>query len=77
MSQTLNHLMHRIEVISTTTNFLSLSFLVTGILGVKAYRCLDNSKFVLVSLVFMRSTSVVVMFLDVINLDAGRRSAGK
>ena len=67
----------RTEVVSTMTNFLSLSLLVTGILGVKAYRCLDNSKAVLVGLVLLRSATVVLITLDAINLDAGRRLAGK
>lgn len=59
------------------TNFFSLSFLVTGVLGVKAYRCLDSSKVVLVALILLRSTSTALMVLDVINLDAERRLAGK
>jgi len=67
----------RIELVSTITNFLSLSFLVTGILGVKAYRCLDNSKVVLAGLVLLRSTSVGLMIIDMANLDAGRRLAGE
>lgn len=67
----------RIEIVSTITNFLSLSLLVTGILGVKAYRCLDSSKVVLVGLVFLRTASVAFMILDLINLEAERRLGGK
>ena len=73
----LSYLTPRIEVASTITNFLSLSFLVTGILGVKAYRCLDSLRVVLVGLALLRSTSVVLMIVDVANLDAGRRLAGE
>ena len=73
----LSRLTPRIEVISTIINFLSWSFLVTGILGVKAYRCLDSSKVVVVGLVLLQSTSVILMIVDVANLDAGRRLAGE
>ena len=59
------------------TNFLSLSLLVTGTLGIKAYRCLDSSRVVLVGLVLLRSAGVALVILDVINLDAGRRLAGE
>lgn len=36
----------------------------TGILGVKAYRCLDNSRFVLVMLVLFRCASTAMAVLD-------------
>jgi len=67
----------RIGILSTVTNFLSLSFLVTGILGVKAYRCLDRSKAVLVGLVLLRTVSTVLLILDLINLVVERQLVGK
>lgn len=59
------------------TNFLSLSLLVTGILGVKAYRCLDNSSVVLSGLALLRTAGVILVVLDAINLDVGSGLAGK
>lgn len=59
------------------TNFLSLSLLVTGILGVKAYRCLDSSNVVLAGLALLRTAGVILIVLDAINLDVGRGLAGK
>jgi len=67
----------RIEVVSTVTNFLSLSFLVTGILGVKTYRCLGSSKVVLVGLVLLRTASMTLLILDVISLNVERQLVGK
>lgn len=67
----------RIVTVATMTNFLSLSLLVTGILGVKAYRCLDSSNVVLAGLALLRTASVILIVLDAINLDVGRGLAGK
>jgi len=73
----LNYPTPRIEVTSTVTNFLSLSLLVTGTLGVKAYRCLDGSKVVLVGLALLRTASTVLVILDVITPKVGMQLAGK
>ncbi|KAF8559218.1 hypothetical protein OG21DRAFT_710042 [Imleria badia] len=47
---------------------LSLSLLVTGIFGVKAYRCLDNNRLVSIVLVALRTAGTVVLILDVIHI---------
>lgn len=73
----LNRSTPRIGILSTVTNFLSLSFLVTGILGVKAYRCLDRSKVVLVGLVLLQTVSTVLLILDLMNLVVERQLVGK
>ncbi|KIJ68299.1 hypothetical protein HYDPIDRAFT_36792 [Hydnomerulius pinastri MD-312] len=56
---------------------VSLSFLVTGILGVKAYKCLDNSRIVLATLVALRTAGSIVLVIDVINLESLRSLSGR
>lgn len=49
----------------------------TGILGVKVYRCLDNNRFVLAGLVVLSTAAIVVLILDVINLRSLRSLSGR
>lgn len=55
----------------------SFSLLVTGILGVKAYRCLDNSRLVLVVLVALRTAATVLLAIDLASLDSYRSLSGR
>ncbi|KAG1826093.1 uncharacterized protein BJ212DRAFT_1318021 [Suillus subaureus] len=56
---------------------ISLSLLISGILGVKAYRCLDNSRLVLVVLVALRTAAIVFLALDLASLNSFRSLAGR
>lgn len=56
---------------------ISLSLLISGILGVKAYRCLDRSRLVLVVLIALRTAAIVFLALDVVSLDSYRSLAGR
>ncbi|KAG1773180.1 hypothetical protein EDD22DRAFT_859310 [Suillus occidentalis] len=64
----------RIAVASGGTSF---SLLITGILGVKAYRCLDNSRLVLVVLVALRTAAIVLLAIDLASLDSHRSVTGR
>lgn len=55
----------------------SFSLLITGILGVKAYRCLDNSRLVLVVLVALRTAAIVLLAIDLASLDSQRSVTGR
>lgn len=50
---------------------------VTGIFGIKAYRCLDNNRLVSGILVALRTTGSVVLVLDVIHIHTLRSLSGK
>ncbi|KAG1755138.1 uncharacterized protein EDB91DRAFT_1342835 [Suillus paluster] len=56
---------------------ISLSLLITGILGVKAYRCLDSSRLVLVALVSLRTAALVILILDIVTLTGYRSLSGR
>lgn len=56
---------------------ISFSLLISGILGVKAYRCLDNSRLVLVVLVTLRTAAIVILVLDLASLTSYRSLAGR
>lgn len=49
----------------------------TGIMGIKAYRCLNNARVVLLVLAILRTTSVGLLILGFTRLDAIRRLSGK
>ncbi|KAJ3554697.1 hypothetical protein NM688_g2969 [Phlebia brevispora] len=55
---------------------LSYSLLMTGILGIKAYRCLNNSRLVLAVLVTLRTAMLILMVLDITKYRASRRLSG-
>ncbi|EGO25424.1 hypothetical protein SERLADRAFT_437173 [Serpula lacrymans var. lacrymans S7.9] len=50
---------------------------VTGILGVKAYRCLDNARLVLFALTLFRTASLIVLVVDLTNTHGYRRLSGR
>ena len=57
-------------------NAISMGMLLSGILAVKAYRCLENSKWVLGICVALRALSTVVSGLSAQHLQAVRRLTG-
>lgn len=63
--------------VTVASGGMSFSLLITGILGVKAYRCLDNSRLVLVVLVALRTAALVVLALDLASLHSYRSLAGR
>ncbi|KAF9229453.1 hypothetical protein BS17DRAFT_743530 [Gyrodon lividus] len=56
---------------------VSLSLLVTGISGVKAYRCLDNNRIVLAALVALRTAGGMVLVMDLVHLESIRSLSGR
>ncbi|KAG1833957.1 hypothetical protein EV424DRAFT_1532781 [Suillus variegatus] len=63
--------------IAVATAGISFSLLMSGILGVKAYRCLDNSRLVLVVLVALRTAAIVLLVLDLASLNSYRSLTGR
>ncbi|KAF9015302.1 hypothetical protein BDQ17DRAFT_1229006 [Cyathus striatus] len=63
-------------VLSCVSGTVSLALLITGILGVKAYKCLSNPPFVLVMLVIFQLASIAMVIMDVITTQASRRISG-
>jgi hypothetical protein len=57
-------------------NALSMGILLTGILAVKAYRCLENSKWVLGVAVLLRTCATTAVLVSIPKLDASRRLTG-
>ncbi|TFK94321.1 hypothetical protein K466DRAFT_571918 [Polyporus arcularius HHB13444] len=55
---------------------VSSTLLVTGILGTKAYRCLSNAGFVIVTLALMRAAIIAVSGLVLVQYKGGRRFTG-
>ncbi|KAH7931145.1 hypothetical protein BV22DRAFT_999103 [Leucogyrophana mollusca] len=55
----------------------SLSLLITGIFGVKAYRCLDNARLVLFPLVGLRTAGVILLVVDTVLLETERSLSGR
>ncbi|KAF8587262.1 hypothetical protein K439DRAFT_832018 [Ramaria rubella] len=55
---------------------LSLSFLITGILGIKAYRCLDRSRVVLTVVSILQAATTVLLCFDASRLRSHRLSSG-
>ncbi|KII93201.1 hypothetical protein PLICRDRAFT_35385 [Plicaturopsis crispa FD-325 SS-3] len=65
-----------VNAITTIAAALSLGILITGILGVKAYRCLNNSRIVLVMLTLFRTSSTVLTILDLVTVPGEKRLTG-
>ncbi|KAG9314490.1 Sin-like protein conserved region-domain-containing protein [Chiua virens] len=63
--------------ITSVTSGVSLLLLVTGILGAKVYRCLDNNRFVSGTLATLCTASAVVLIVDVIDLRSLRSLSGR
>ncbi|KAJ3543426.1 hypothetical protein NMY22_g3146 [Coprinellus aureogranulatus] len=55
---------------------ISLGFLITGILGIKAYKCLENPKILLLLLGLLQSGATAFVLLDVIMTRGARRLTG-
>ncbi|KAI0778068.1 hypothetical protein BD413DRAFT_465782 [Trametes elegans] len=55
---------------------VSTTLLMPGILGTKAYRCLSNAGFVVVSLVFIRAAVIAVSGIVLVEYKGGRRFTG-
>ena len=49
---------------------------VTGVFGVKAYRCLDSSRLVSAALVALRTAGTVVLTLDMVDIHSRRTLSG-
>jgi hypothetical protein len=62
--------------LSSVASFVSLSLLITGILGVKAYRCLDNSRAVLIFLAIFRLSLGVLYAFDLRAMGGRRKLTG-
>ncbi|KAH8100620.1 hypothetical protein BXZ70DRAFT_938071 [Cristinia sonorae] len=66
-----------VAIISRTLMITSYATLMTGILGVKAYRCLNNSRIVAITLVALRLAIFTMLAFDLSRLRSRRRlSAG-
>lgn len=55
---------------------LSLGLLITGILGTKAYKCLENPRILIVVLVLLQMGATALVILDVIMTRGSRRLTG-
>lgn len=53
-----------------------MALMVTGIYGIKAYRCLNNSWVVLVGLVILRGLSTAMIIMDMTKITVERSLAG-
>ncbi|KAF8213277.1 hypothetical protein K438DRAFT_1706974 [Mycena galopus ATCC 62051] len=62
--------------VASTTTGISLALLMTGVLGLKAYRCLDNSRIVLLVLVTFFCASSVFLGLSLSSTHGVRRLSG-
>lgn len=65
-----------VSIVSCVATAISLALLITWILGYKAFRCLNNSKLVLVCLLFLLAASAVVFVFEMLGLQAERRLSG-
>jgi len=65
-----------IFVVQGVATELSAALLLSGILGVKAYRCLGNSKVVLILVAIPQITTSTLVIIDTIRVQATRRLSG-
>ncbi|KAF8898592.1 hypothetical protein BD779DRAFT_1666412 [Infundibulicybe gibba] len=63
-------------MLSCVSAAVSLALLIIGILGVKAYKCLNNSRIVLIMLVLFQCGSTAAVILDLYTMRGGRRLSG-
>ncbi|KAF8167960.1 hypothetical protein B0H34DRAFT_792626 [Crassisporium funariophilum] len=63
-------------ILSCLSGTTSLALLITGILGIKAYKCLNNARFVPVILGLFQAASTTVVAFDVIKTKGIRRLTG-
>ncbi|KIM28427.1 hypothetical protein M408DRAFT_329488 [Serendipita vermifera MAFF 305830] len=65
-----------VNIVAVLSTELSYTILITGILGLKAYRCLSRSRFILV-VVWVLQLSIWVLFaLDIRGINSPRRISG-
>jgi hypothetical protein len=62
--------------VASTTTGISLALLMTGVLGLKAYRCLDSSRLVLLVLVAFFCASSAFLVLQLSSIHGVRRLSG-
>ncbi|KAL0951007.1 hypothetical protein HGRIS_007749 [Hohenbuehelia grisea] len=62
--------------ISRIASSISLSMLITGILGYKAYKCLENSRVVFFNLALFLCASTAISILDIREVRGSRRISG-
>ncbi|KAJ7169679.1 hypothetical protein C8R46DRAFT_994049 [Mycena filopes] len=62
--------------VASTTTGISLALLMTGVLGLKAYRCLDSSRFVLLVLGTFFCASTALLGLQLASIRGARRLSG-
>ncbi|KAF5377674.1 hypothetical protein D9615_005278 [Tricholomella constricta] len=65
-----------VTILSCVTGTVSLALLITGILGVKAYKCLNNSRIILIILALFQLSSSAVVAMDASTTRGERRLAG-
>ncbi|KAG5654770.1 hypothetical protein H0H81_003778 [Sphagnurus paluster] len=65
-----------VVTMSCVITAVSLALLITGILGVKAYRCLNDSRIVLIVLSIFQVGSAAVIAMDAVSTRAERRPSG-
>ncbi|KAF9456544.1 hypothetical protein BDZ94DRAFT_1275389 [Collybia nuda] len=63
-------------ILSCVAGTLSLALLITGILGVKVYKCLNNSRFILIVLGIFQCASSGTIAMDVATMRGERRLSG-
>ncbi|KAG8844588.1 hypothetical protein FRB91_002521, partial [Serendipita sp. 411] len=65
-----------VNIVAVITTELSYAILITGILGLKAYRCLSKSRFILVVVWILQIGIFVLFALDIRKIDSPRRISG-
>ncbi|TFK41020.1 hypothetical protein BDQ12DRAFT_720743 [Crucibulum laeve] len=63
-------------ILSCVSGTVSLALLITGILGVKAYKCLNNPRSVFFMLILFQCASTITVGFDVATTSADRRISG-
>ncbi|EGN92129.1 hypothetical protein SERLA73DRAFT_157175 [Serpula lacrymans var. lacrymans S7.3] len=63
--------------IASASAGISLSLLMTAILGVKAYKCLDNARFVLLVLILIRTAATALLITDTVTMRTYRTLSGQ
>ncbi|KAJ3936357.1 MAG: hypothetical protein NXY57DRAFT_985954 [Lentinula lateritia] len=67
---------HIVQIVISVASTLSIVFIMSGIFGYKAYKCLDNSVFVLVTLAILTVGAVSMSLADYITLRGTTRLTG-
>ncbi|KAJ4489410.1 hypothetical protein C8J55DRAFT_505045 [Lentinula edodes] len=67
---------HIVQVVISVASTLSIVFIMSGIFGYKAYKCLDNSVFILATLAILTVGAVSMSLADYITLRGTTRLSG-